>query len=60
MFMRDKEDRDKSLVTLEVVNGKIVQAKQHFNYEVTPVQQDAIDKWNKWYAQKMEEKKNAA
>lgn len=61
LFMRDKGDIEKSLVTLEVVGNRIVQAKRHFNYEVTPQQADAIDKWNHWYAEKMkmEEKQSA-
>lgn len=55
IFMRDKSDIGNSLVTLEVVDGKIVQAKRHFNYPVTENQQRAIDKWNKWYATKNKE-----
>ncbi len=61
MFMRSKNDLEKSLVTLEVVDNRIVQAKQHFNYKVTPQQADAINKWNLWYGEKMkmEERKSA-
>ena len=45
--MRDSSESDKSLVTLEVVDNVIVQAKQRFNYDVTPKQRAAIETWNK-------------
>ena len=35
------------IITLEVVDNVIVQAKQRFNYEVTPKQRAAIETWNK-------------
>lgn len=57
LFLRTKENPDKSLVTIEVRNGKIVQAKQRFNDPVDYEQQEAIDKWNKWYANKINNKK---
>lgn len=47
IFMRDLSEPDKSLVTLEVVDNVIVQAKQRFNYDVTPKQREAIETWNK-------------
>lgn len=47
MFMRKKDNPSKSLVTLEIKNNRIVQAKQRFNDPVTEQQQQAIDKWNK-------------
>jgi hypothetical protein len=56
MFLRKKDSPDKSLVTLEIVNNKIIQAKRRFNDPVTSEDQEAIDKWNKKYA----EKENAA
>ena len=59
LFLRTKENPDKSLVTIEVRNGKIVQAKQKFNDPVDSEQQEAIDKWNKWYANKINNKNNA-
>jgi hypothetical protein len=59
LFLRKKEQPDKSLVTIEVRNGKIVQAKQRFNDPVDSEQQEAIDKWNKWYANKINNKNNA-
>lgn len=58
LFLRTKENPDKSLVTIEVRNGKIVQAKQRFNDPVDYEQQEAIDKWNKWYANKINNKNN--
>lgn len=53
LFLRKKDSPDKSLVTIEVRNGMIVQAKQKFNYPVTSEQQEAIDKWNIYYANKL-------
>ena len=52
--MRHKNTRDVALVTLEVVDGKVVQARQRFNHEITIEQRVAIDKWNKWYKNKLE------
>lgn len=56
LFLRTKENPDKSLVTIEVRNGRIVQARQRFNDPVDSEQQEAIDKWNKWYANKINNK----
>jgi hypothetical protein len=52
MFLRKKDNPDKSLVTLEIVHNKIVQARRRFNDPVTLEDQEAIDKWNKKYAEK--------
>jgi hypothetical protein len=52
MFLRKKDNPDKSLVTIEIVDNKIVQAKRRFNDPVTFEDQEAIDKWNKKYAKK--------
>lgn len=52
LFMRRKNQPDVSLVTLEVVNGKIVQRKQRYNTDTTPSQNEAISKWEAWYAKK--------
>lgn len=54
LFLRKKDEPDKSLVTIEVKNGKIVQALQRFNHPLTKEQQEVVDKWNKWYAKKNE------
>lgn len=53
LFLRKKDMPNKSLVTIEVRNNKIVQAKQRYNYQVTSEQQEVIDKWNKWYENKI-------
>ena len=53
LFLRKKESPDKSLVTIEVKYNKIVQARQRFNYQVTSEQQEVIDKWNKYYENKI-------
>lgn len=55
LFLRKKDNPEKSLVTIEVRNGKIVQARQKFNDPVTSEQQEVVDKWNKWYANKEKE-----
>lgn len=49
LFMRDKDDLDKSLVTIEVRNNRIVQARGKFNRMVTKEEQEVIDKWNNKY-----------
>lgn len=54
LFLRKKDEPDKSLVTIEVRQGKIVQALQRFNHPLNEKQQEAVDKWNKWYAKKCE------
>lgn len=54
LFLRKKEQLDKSLVTIEVKDGKIVQALQRFNHPLTDEQREVVDKWNKWYSKKYE------
>lgn len=54
LFLRKKEQPDKSLVTIQVKNGKIIQALQRFNHPLTEEQQEVVDKWNKWYSKKYE------
>lgn len=56
LFLRRKDSLDKSLVTIEVRNNKIVQARQRFNDPITTEQQEAVDKWNKWWGNKIKEK----
>lgn len=46
LFMRKKEEPDKSLVTIEVKNNKIVQAKGRFNRDLTNEEEVVIEKWN--------------
>lgn len=47
LFLRKKDSLNDSLVTIEVRNNQIVQAKRKFNYPVTKEDQEAIDYWNK-------------
>lgn len=52
MFLRKKNNPEDSLVTIEIRNNKIVQAKRKYNVDVTEEDQVAIDKWNKKFANK--------
>lgn len=54
LFMRKKDDLDHSLVTIEVRDNKIVQAKGKFNRDVTNEELEAINKWNKKFEKKEE------
>lgn len=58
LFLRYKDSPDKSLVTIEVCNGKIVQALQKYNHPLTREQAEIVDKWNNWYANKIKNKNN--
>ena len=53
LFLRKKDTPDKSLVTIEVRDGKIVQALQKFNNPLTAEQQEVVNKWNVWYSKKL-------
>lgn len=55
LFLRNKDDKDKSLVTIEVRNNKIVQALQKYNTPLTSEQQEIVNKWNKWWSNKTRE-----
>lgn len=59
LFLRYKDSPDKSLVTIEVRNGKIVQALQKYNHPLTNEQQEIVNKWNKWYSNKINNKNNS-
>lgn len=59
LFLRYKDSPDKSLVTIEVCNNKIVQALQKYNHPLTKKQSEIINKWNKWYTNKINNKNNA-
>lgn len=52
MFLRKKSSPKESLVTIEIRNNHIVQARRRFNDPVTQEDQEAIDKWNKKFADK--------
>lgn len=47
LFLRKQTALDESLVTIEVCNNRIVQAKRKFNNPVTEADQEAIDAWNR-------------
>ena len=46
VFLRNKENIERSLVTLEIKNHKVVQARGKFNREVTKEEQTIINKYN--------------
>lgn len=50
MFLRKKDAPDKSLVTIEIRNKRIVQARRRFNDPVTDEDQKAIDAWEKHFS----------
>lgn len=52
LFLRKKNKPDESLVTIEVRNNHIVQARRRFNDDVTVEDQKAIDAFNKKFANK--------
>lgn len=55
LFLRKKDNPEESLVTIEVVNGKIVQARRQFNGLVTEEDQKAINYFNEKFS-KVKEK----
>ena len=52
LFMRLKEDPNKSLITIEVNNDRITQAKGKYNRELTPDEEDIVTKWNAKFAKR--------
>lgn len=50
LFLRHKDFPNKSLVTIEVRNGKIVQALQAYNRDCTPEQHEAVEAFNKKFS----------
>lgn len=58
LFLRYKDSPDKSLVTIEVRNNKIVQALQKYNHPLTNEQQEIVNKWNRWYVNKINNQNN--
>lgn len=58
LFLRYKDTPDKSLVTIEVRNNKIVQALQKFNNPLTDEQRKVVEKWNAWQLNKITNKNN--
>ena len=53
--MRKKDDLEHSIVTIEVRENKIVQARGKFNRECTPEEKLVIEQWNKKHSNKKEE-----
>lgn len=49
LFLRRADHPDKSVVTCEVEQGKIVQALQAFNDPLTEEQAGLVERWNQWY-----------
>lgn len=47
LFLREKDELDKSLVTLEIRNNKVIQARGKFNRDVNKKEQMVIDEYNK-------------
>lgn len=58
LFLRYKDSPDKSLVTIEARDNKIVQALQRYNHPLTREQQEIVDKWNRWWSNKINNKNN--
>ena len=48
ILMRKKNDVENSLVTVEVRNGKVVQARQRFNESVNESEQKVLDKYDEF------------
>lgn len=46
LFLRKTKDLSESLVTIEVKNNKVVQARGRFNRMTTPEEDDVIEKYN--------------
>lgn len=60
ILMRKKNDIENSLVTVEIRNGKVVQARQRFNESVNESEQKALDKYNEFLAKLNDKNKEAA
>lgn len=56
VFLRKKEDIDKSLVTMEVKNNKVVQARGKFNRDLTQKEQEVVDRYNQYLENKFNKK----
>ena len=53
LFLRKKNSPKESLVTIEVRNDQIVQAKRRFNDDVTEEQKEVINKFNKKFGKEI-------
>lgn len=58
LFLRYKDTPNESLVTIEVRNDRIVQSLQKYNHPLTKEQREIVDRWNKWWSNKLKEKEN--
>lgn len=47
LFLREKENPDKSLITLELRENKVVQARGKFNRETTKEEREVVEKYEK-------------
>lgn len=56
LFLRRRDAPEQSVVTIEVKNDRIVQALQRFNAPVDKEQQQAVNRWNDWWANKIQNK----
>lgn len=56
LFMRKKNEQEESLVTIEIRNNRIVQAKRRFNDPVSAEEQSIINKWNEKFSTVEKEK----
>lgn len=54
LFLRKKDKPNESLVTIEVRNNKIVQARRRFNDLITKEEEEIVKKWNEKYAKRQE------
>lgn len=52
VFLRDKSNVDNSLVTMEIRDNRVVQAKGKFNRDVTVKEQYIIEKYNSYLSKK--------
>lgn len=68
VFLRDKKDKDKSLITMEVIKYteansekyRVKQAKGKSNREITPFEQTVVDKYEKYLNRKQAKVDNKA
>ena len=56
LFLRNKEELDKSLVTMEVRDNKVVQARGRFNRDLTKEEQEVVDRYNQYLENKFNKK----
>lgn len=47
MFLRKKDNIHKSLITIEIVDNKIIQALRRYNMDITEEEKEIVNKWNK-------------